>query len=138
MIVRYEDQYKEDVINLGKILDNKYCISTNDYVQYLLYKQENKIIAFVTYIILYETCEIIDIVVSKDAQNNNVGTSLITKVIDFATKNNCVNIFLEVNENNKEAIKFYGKNNFKAISIRKNYYKNNNALIMKRVLDVIK
>ena len=45
-------------------------------------------------------------------------------------------ILLEVNENNFSAIKLYRKNNFKEISVRKNYYgTGQNALIMIRSND---
>ena len=47
-------------------------------------------------------------------------------------------IFLEVRESNKVAINFYKKNNFKEISIRKNYYSEptENAIIMKLEVNV--
>lgn len=41
-------------------------------------------------------------------------------------------VFLEVNETNDSAINLYVKNGFKIVSKRKNYYKNNSAIIMKR------
>ena len=43
-------------------------------------------------------------------------------------------ILLEVNEKNLIAIKLYYKFNFEIINIRPNYYGNDSALVMERVL----
>jgi len=43
-------------------------------------------------------------------------------------------VFLEVNENN-QAVKFYNKNGFTEIARRKNYYGNENAIIMKATVN---
>ena len=40
------------------------------------------------------------------------------------------NITLEVRESNKEAINFYLKNGFKEVTRRKNYYKEEDGILM--------
>ena len=58
--------------------------------------------------------------------------------MDFALddlKNNMVeNFSLEVNVNNKDAIKLYLKNGFEIKTVRSNYYKDSDAYLM--VLEV--
>ena len=60
------------------------------------------------------------------------------KIIYNLDKIKTKDIFLEVRESNKVAINFYKKNNFKEISIRKNYYSEptENAIIMKLEVNV--
>ena len=62
--------------------------------------------------------EIIKIGIMKSHQCKNYGTHLITKIKNLSIKK----IFLEVSSLNKTAIKFYEKNGFKIIGVRKNYY----------------
>ena len=101
----------------------------NDNYSFYLYCDENSKI--LGYIILYDSLdslEIMKIAVNKSFRNKNIATTLIEEVV----KNSSSNILLEVRESNNAAINFYIKNGFKKISIRKNYYINNNenAVIM--------
>ena len=62
----------------------------------------------------------------KEYENNGIATLLLNTVFNFAKENNITRIFLEVRPSNIHAIKLYEKNDFKTISTRKNYYKDNN------------
>ena len=70
--------------------------------------------------------EILAIATVEEYRNKGIAQELLDKI---KTKD----IFLEVRENNKKAINFYKKNNFKQISIRKGYYSDptEDAIIMK-------
>jgi len=65
--------------------------------------------------------EIITLGVKKKYQNLGLGK----KLFDYVVEKGYRNIFLEVSNLNKGAIKFYYKIGFKKISSRKNYYVNN-------------
>ena len=98
----------------------------------------NSIIGFCGIKINLDTADLMNIVVRKGFRNLGVGSLLLKSIILFCNNYNYNNttstissIFLEVNENNLNAIKLYEKYNFYKISIRKNYYKNQNAIIMK-------
>ena len=67
------------------------------------------------------TSEIITLGVRKKYQNIGFGR----KLFDYVVKNGYENIFLEVSNSNKKAIKFYYNIGFKKISRRKKYYGNN-------------
>lgn len=73
--------------------------------------------------------ELLCIIVEENHRNKGIGTNLIKKLI--ATSDNKP-IILEVSDKNKNAINLYEKLNFKNIAIRKNYYKDSDAIIMKR------
>ena len=90
----------------------------------------------VAYLISYDTTDSIDlfeIAVEGSYQGQGLGTVLLKALFE---KNRDRDIFLEVHENNEKALLLYRKNNFKEISIRKNYYKDNkSAIIMVRKYD---
>jgi ribosomal-protein-alanine N-acetyltransferase len=74
-------------------------------------------------------------VIDSKYQHQGFGQALFSKMEEEAKLNNCNNIMLEVKETNLNAIKFYQKQGYEQISIRKNYYQDHtNALIMKKVI----
>ena len=78
----------------------------------------NNLIGYVCFFQVKNEVEIIKIGIMKSHQGKNYGTHLITKIKNLSIKK----IFLEVSSLNKTAIKFYEKNGFKIIGLRKNYY----------------
>ena len=77
--------------------------------------------------IIYEKCEIIDIFIEENYRRKGIAILLIKEIEkDFSIEN----ITLEVREDNIPAIKLYEKIGFKKVSIRKNYYKDTNGLLM--------
>jgi ribosomal-protein-alanine N-acetyltransferase len=88
---------------------------------------DNKNVAFVIFDVIYERCEIIDIYTKEEYRRKNIAFNLINEIIkDF----NIRNITLEVNINNKNAIKLYEKVGFKVASVRKGYYNGIDAFLM--------
>ena len=94
----------------------------------MLHNNKYKIFAYVNpeilgYIIIYNNIDYYEIFkneVSKDYQNNGIGSQLINYVKNL----NYVNkLYLEVNSINVIAINFYKKNGFKQNGLRKNYYR---------------
>ena len=126
--------YIEQIFNLEKeIFINS---SFNKTYLEILIKADNSFIY--TYIIEDKVCgylmvldsidfyEILAIATVKEYRNKGIAQELLDKI-------KIKDIFLEVRESNQTAINFYKKNNFKEISIRKNYYSEptENAIIMK-------
>ncbi len=114
-----------NVYVLEKLLDSEY-----DYI-YGYYDNE-LLVGFIHVTKLYETMDIVNVVV--DALYRNKGIA--TKLIDYAmcSFSDLKSIMLEVNKHNLAAISLYKKNGFEVISERKNYYGSDTALIMKRVV----
>ena len=107
-----------------------YSVSLKEFEHYFnedaikIWKVSNKnIIGFVSFYHVKDEIEIIQICIIKSFQRKNYGSSIINKIKKL---NNVNKIFLEVSVENSEAIKFYLKNGFKKIGIRKAYYNNNN------------
>ena len=87
---------------------------------------DNKVCGYLMVLDSIDVYEILAIATVKEYGNKGIAQELLDKI---KTKD----IFLEVRESNQIAINFYKKNNFKEISIRKNYYSEptENAIIMK-------
>lgn len=105
-------------------------ILESTYSKYYVYEDNDKVIAVLNINIMNNYVEVIDLVVLEDYRNKHVALSLMNEVlnnINFDTT-------LEVRKSNIPAIKLYEKLDFKTISVRKNYYKNNgeDAYIMLR------
>ena len=91
----------------------------------------NKLIGFLTSIIVMEEVTITNIAISKEYRGNGLSKYLLEYLINLYPN---FEFFLEVRESNEVAINLYKSFNFKEISIRLNYYTNpkENALIMKK------
>lgn len=103
----------------------------SDSSHYLVVKDNSKIIGFAGIKVILPDADIMNIVVKKDFRNQGVGSLLLKELINLSKSLNVKNLFLEVNEKNTPAILLYNKFGFKKISTRKNYYKDNNAIVMK-------
>ncbi len=104
--------------------------NSNSY--YLTAKDKSKIVGFAGIKVSIPDADIMNIVVRKNYRKHGIGSFLMRELINFASSLGVRNLFLEVNEKNSSAISLYQKFNFKEISIRKNYYNENNAIIMKK------
>lgn len=107
----------------------------SDSSHYLVVKNNSKIIGFAGIKVTVPDCDIMNIVVKKDFRNQGIGSLLLKELINLSKSLNVKNLFLEVNERNTPAILLYNKFGFKKISTRKNYYKDNNAIVMKLDLE---
>ena len=92
---------------------------------------DNKVCGYLMVLDSIDVYEILAIATIKEYRSKGIAQELLDKI---KTKD----IFLEVRESNQIAISFYKKNDFKEISIRKNYYSkpNENAIIMKLEVNV--
>ena len=126
--------YIEQIFNLEKEIFinsafNKTYLETlikadNSFIY--VYLIENKVCGYLMVLDSIDVYEILAIATVEEYRNKGIAQELLEKI---KTKD----IFLEVRENNRKAINFYKKNNFKEVSIRKNYYSKptENAIIMK-------
>ena len=86
---------------------------------------ENKLIGYYVALFAAEECQLLNIAIHSDYQNNGYGHYLITHLKKLCVDVNIASIFLEVRSSNKKAIRLYENNGFNELGIRNNYYKNN-------------
>lgn len=78
-----------------------------------------------------DEAHITNIVTKKDKRGQQIGTTMLERLIKIAQQRNLKSITLEVNVNNKPAIHLYEKYQFQQVGIRKKYYHNTeDAFIM--------
>ncbi len=108
-----------------------YEISTdNPFLKTLVIEENNDIYGFITFSIIYDRIEIEMILVQEEYRRKKIGTQLMEYLDDYSLQNNIKNITLEVRETNIPAISLYQKHGYKKEAIRKNYYQNENGILM--------
>ena len=80
--------------------------------------ESEKIIGLVTYEIISNECEIMSLDSLKEEQG--IGTALVNRVIEVATKEKCIKIKLITTNDNINAIRFYQKRGFDMVHIYHN------------------
>ena len=108
------------VNNIEEIISNKEIIG---------YYDNNKLVGFLIYKKIYEVIDLLYIVVDPIYRKHGIGSNL----MEYLIKLDYERIMLEVNTNNKSAIKLYKKYNFKIINIRDKYYGDSSAYVMELI-----
>lgn len=109
-------------------------LASDPFTEYYIYIENNQILGFINYDILYERAELLYIAVIEEAQNKKIGSKLLEYMIDNCKLKNIQNITLEVSVENKKAISLYEKYDFKKIAIRPNYYQGIDGILMEKEL----
>ncbi|PMP67704.1 MAG: ribosomal-protein-alanine N-acetyltransferase [Thermodesulfobacterium geofontis] len=102
----------------------------NKFSKIWVLKREEEIIGYLIFRAINPEIEIFRIGIKKNYQKKGVGTQIMQKLIEFAKKENISKIFLEVKVSNLPAYSFYKKLGFEEIYRRKNYYNNEEAIVM--------
>ncbi|WP_051654218.1 ribosomal protein S18-alanine N-acetyltransferase [Persephonella sp. KM09-Lau-8] len=107
-------------------------LSSNAFSIKKVFLYENNPVAFFAGELIFSEGSISMIAVKKELQGKGIGKYVISWFIDLCKQKGINNIWLEVSQNNKKAIRFYESFGFTTQDIRKNYYKDgSDALIMK-------
>ncbi len=125
-----ENNLEEDFDDFwtSSVLENELKLENSKYLVAIL---NDEIVGFAGVKITLDEADIMNIVTKKDRRNNGIASALLHELIEICKEAQLASIFLEVNENNTPAISLYEKFGFDKISIRKNYYQGDNAIIMK-------
>lgn len=110
---------------LEKIDDNPFC----RYVEYLI---EDKVVAKMKYSLIYDRMELDDILVKEEYRNQKIGNKMMAYLISVAINEKVVNITLEVRKSNEIARNLYKKYGFREVALRKNYYGNEDGILMEK------
>ena len=134
MISKITNEDVQEVTKLGTILNPNFTnlfhienLNPNETI--FIFKENNIIKGFIHIQNGLDIIELLNIIVKHEYQNQGIGSVLLKYIIDNKQDNK---IMLEVRSKNINAIKLYQKYDFKIINIRKNYYKDDDAIIMER------
>ena len=137
MINNIELKDKNRFNELGSIINKNFAklyqieeLINSSYDSLLGYYDKELLVGFIHINKMYETIDIINIVVDEKYRRHGIATSLIKYILN--SYNDIEKIMLEVNEKNQDAINLYLKNGFKEINRRPKYYGSDTAIIMER------
>ena len=121
-----------DRFQIYSIIKKEFGVDYKDnvYTNWYIYEINNIIVGFINYDTIYDKAQIEYIFVDEKYRQSNIATQLLKKMIEDLVSKNIKNITLEVRIDNNQAIKFYEKNGFEKVSIRKNYYKGTDGILM--------
>ncbi len=92
--------------------------------QFLVAEVDGKVVGYMGLIKMFTEADVTNIAVLPDIRRRGIATALLEETLKLARKSGVEVVFLEVRQSNTCAIHLYEKYQFKAISIRKNYYQN--------------
>lgn len=134
MISKLTKEEVQEVIQLGTMLNPNFSklfhienLNPNETIY--IYKENNINKGFIHIQNGLDIIDLLNIIVKPEYQNQGIGSVLLKYIIDNKQDKK---IMLEVRSKNINAIKLYQKYDFKIINIRKNYYKDDYAIIMER------
>lgn len=125
MIREYIESDYNKINVLGRDISNNYMFDTNS--DCLVYEDNDSIIGFISYKVLVDRVEIIDLFVHINYRRKQIGSKLFETMLDKCREKGCKSITLEVKVTNNPAIELYKKYEFKIVSTRKQYYENNSV-----------
>ncbi|HOB26256.1 MAG TPA: GNAT family N-acetyltransferase [Bacilli bacterium] len=117
--------------NFKQLYNLDYVIK-QDYTHIYVYEENNVILGFLHIENHFEVTDIINIVTKLGYHKKGIATKLMQYLLD---NDEYERIMLEVRKSNDEALNLYKKFAFKQINIRKNYYGNEDAIIMERKMN---
>ena len=133
-------ELKKQELNYIKELENSFSfviedinsdLDNNPFSHFLLYIEDDKILGFINYYLLYEKIEIAHFNVLEEYQNKKIGSKLLEYLIN-EYKGIVENITLEVKKDNNKAIHIYEKMGFKKVAVRNAYYNGIDGILMER------
>ena len=130
--------YEQEIKIFGKSLGEQTLykeIMYNDMSLYFIAMVDQKRVGYVGSWLTIPNAEILNLFVTKEYRGLGIGTKLMMEVINVCVNKRIELLTLEVNVNNKYAIKMYEDLNFYVSHTRKRYYDNKeDALLM--ILDI--
>lgn len=102
---------------------------------YIVCKLNDEIIGFAGITIILDIAELNNIVIKKGYRGQGFSKNILKYLIEIVKKYNCKYINLEVSSKNIIAINLYEQFGFKKVGIRKNYYKDSDAILYTKNLE---
>ncbi len=126
----------QNFLKLGKMVNNNFGnlydldnLLNSKADKVIGYYENGLLVGFIHISISFDVVDIVNIVVDDKYRRKGIGTKLLNYII---LSKDIAEIWLEVRKSNKSAISFYEKNGFSLVRVRSNYYGDEDALIMKR------
>lgn len=109
----------------------------NPFFKTLALKINDDWIGYLSYFLIYDRIEVEYIFILNKERNKGYAKMLFQELFAIAYLNKCINITLEVDVTNTNAILLYKDIGFKTVSIRKNYYGKKDGYLMMKEFEVL-
>lgn len=106
----------------------------NSFAVVLAAEVEGEIVGFAVVWHVADELQLNNIAVSRVCRRQGIGSALLDFIENSPIAKDAKKILLEVREKNETARAFYAAHGFTATGLRKNYYGNDNAVLMEKVL----
>ena len=140
-IIDFKETYIEDIVRIEKTSVfsdwNKQMFTDSFFNKNHFFKiavHDDKIVGYIIYSVVFDEAEILNIVIDSSFRKKSFGQQLLRYAIEDIKDKKCLAVFLEVAKKNIIAKNLYLKFGFIEYNVRKNYYKNDDAVLMKKVL----
>ena len=104
----------------------------NPYARRLNYYQDNEIIGYLDYSLIYDRIEIDNFFVEEQQRGQGIGKKLLSYLVVIGINNHVINITLEVRKNNEVARNLYKKFGFREVALRRFYYGDEDGILMEK------
>lgn len=104
----------------------------NPYGKRLEFYEEDKVIGYLEYSLIYDRIEIDNLFVDEIRRKEGIGKKLMSYLVAVAINNHVINITLEVRISNEIARDLYKKFGFREIARRKFYYGDEDGILMEK------
>lgn len=104
----------------------------NPYARRIEYCENNQIIGYLNYSLIYDRIEVDDFLVDESRRNEGIGKKLLSYLVVVAINNHVINMTLEVRQSNKIARELYKKFGFREVALRKFYYGDEDGILMEK------
>ena len=104
------------------------------FTRFLVYESEGSIRGYVCAWVIADEMEITSFAVEKNSSRRGIGTCLLNELTNHDAPPGTSAVFLEVRSRNRPAVKFYLKNGFTETGRCKNYYPDDDAILMEKKL----
>ncbi|MEG2003494.1 MAG: ribosomal protein S18-alanine N-acetyltransferase [Clostridia bacterium] len=100
--------------------------------RYFVAYVDDKAVGIGGFYLILDECMITNIAVSGKFRRQKIGTAILNSILDSAALRGCTFATLEVAAKNIAALNLYKTHGFFAVGERKNYYKNADAVLMRK------
>lgn len=104
----------------------------NPYARRLEFYDDEKILGYADYSLIYDRIELDNIFVNEDERRKGIGKKLLGYLVAVAIDSHVVNITLEVRVSNEAARNLYKSFGFREVALRKFYYGDEDGILMEK------
>jgi len=101
---------------------------------FLIAELQNSVAGYLIAWKVSDEIQLNSIAVKKDLRKKGIGNRLLSELTLNDSEKKFTSIFIEVRSRNSDAVNFYTDNGFTKTGIRKNYYNDDDALLMEKKL----